>query len=63
MWHWKYSVILKSKVKFVETYMKMSKYANNMSLYSAYSTVNLPEWRPKEIDEIREKFSTSDFVT
>ena len=42
MWHCKYSVFLESKVKFDETYMKMSKYENSLFPYSLYSTVKVP---------------------
>ena len=48
MWHCKYSEILESKEKFDKTYMKMSKYENNVFPYSVNSTVNLPAWRPKD---------------
>ena len=41
MWYCKHSVILESKKKFDETYMKMSKYENSVFPYSIYSTVNL----------------------
>ena len=44
MWHCKYSGILESKVKFDETYMKMSKYENSAFPYPVHSTVNLPAW-------------------
>ena len=37
-----------SKVKFDETYMKMSKYENSVFRYSANSTVSLPAWRSKD---------------
>ena len=42
-----YSVFLVSKVKFDETYMKMSIYENSLFPCSLHSTVNLPAWRPK----------------
>ena len=48
MWHCKYSVILESKVKFDETYMKMSKYENSAFPYFVHSTVNLCAWRRKD---------------
>ena len=48
MWHYKYSVILETKVKFDETHMKMSKYENSVFPYSVHSTVNLRTWRPKD---------------
>ena len=28
----------------------MSKYKNSVFLYSAHSTVNLPAWRPKDVN-------------
>ena len=28
----------------------MSKYENSVFLYSVYSTVNLPAWRPKDVN-------------
>ena len=46
LWHCKYSVILKSKVKFDKTYMKMSKYENSVFPHFLHSTVNLTAWRP-----------------
>ena len=48
MRHYKYSVILETKVKFDETHMKMSKYENSVFPYSVHSTVNLRTWRPKD---------------
>ena len=48
IWHRKYSVILQSRVKFDETYMKISKYENSVLPYSVHSTLNLPVWRPKD---------------
>ena len=42
MWHCKYSVFLGSKVKFDETYMKMSKYENSLFPYSLCSTIEAP---------------------
>ena len=52
MWPCKYFVILESKVKFYETYMKMSKYENSLCPYSLQISVNLPEWKLKDTDVI-----------
>ena len=48
MWPWKYFVILESKVRFDETYMKMSKYKNSLFPYYLQITVHLPEWMLKD---------------
>ena len=42
------TVILESKVKLDESYMKMSKYENSVFSYSLHSTVHLPAWRTKD---------------